>query len=160
MQWFFIEFYRCFGSLQKLIYKRELFEAPCHLTINQMKRAGILLIMAFFGATLYMNAQTQPNDFFVGKWELIIQGAPGGEDIAGLMILERKNGTLEGSIVDQQLNQEFKIVKVAEKGNQITLYFNTDEYGEVTYNLEKVDDNNLMGTAMDFLYIKGKRVLE
>ena len=125
-----------------------------------MKQRSMLLFTVLCWITLNLNAQTQTDDYFVGKWELMIEGVPGGGVVTGLMNLERKNGKLEGNVIDLQEKTEFKIFKVLESENRIKLYFNTEDYGEIEYNLEKTDDHNLKGNSMDFLFIKGKRVLD
>ena len=123
-----------------------------------MKQASMLLVMALCWITFNLNAQTQTDDYFIGEWNILIEGAPGGGAIPGIMNIQRKDGKLEGSIIDTHTKEEFKIFKVMENENQIKLYFNTDDHGEIEYSLEKVDGNNLRGTGMGFLFIKGKRV--
>ena len=124
-----------------------------------MNKVSALLVIVLFFVTLHLNAQTQTNDYFVGKWEVLIQGPEG--DIKMFMNIERKDGILEGVFTSQNSEDALgalpMITKIAENEQNISVYFDTD-YGDVYMIVGKVDDNNIKGIIMDMFDITGNRV--
>ena len=120
-----------------------------------MKKVCLLLVMILLLLASNMNAQ-QSNDYFSGKWELLVQGTPQG-DIKMLISFERKDGKLEATIQDPNSSTEFKVTDIEEKEKSITLSFPTPDF-EVTLYFEQVDDENLKGHISGMFDLKGKRV--
>jgi hypothetical protein len=123
-----------------------------------MKKVSMLLFLlvasTVFGTFLQASA---PEDFFTGKWEIIITGTPNG-DAKFLTNLSRKDGKLTGELSDPSgTNPVIAIDKVDENGNSMTIYFRTQEY-DVNISLEKVDDNILKGSLMNMFDASAKRV--
>lgn len=117
--------------------------------------AGLFFLILSFNA----NAQTQPvNDYYVGKWNVVVEGTPQG-DGKMIVVLERKDGKLGGTISSNGATEPTKITKVEEKEKSITLYFNTTGY-DVNLTLEKKDDDHVTGNMMDMFDAKGERVKE
>ena len=113
-----------------------------------MKKASIFLIVLFFGIAIKGFSQTAPaTDFFAGKWEISIKGSPIG-DITFTTNLIRKDGKLTGELtnVEDKTAEKRPITKVEETATQIKIYFESRQGGDVSINLDKVDENNLKGS--------------
>lgn len=117
--------------------------------------AGLL----FLGLSLNTIAQSQPPaDYFVGKWNLSIEGLPQG-DTKMMVSLERSDAKLTGAVFDSTQKEIAKFSKVEEKDNGITVYFSAQGY-EVYLRLEKNGDDKVKGTMMDMFDATGERVKE
>ncbi len=128
-----------------------------------MKKASLLLILAFFGIALQgfsqaATAAATTSDVYTGKWEMLIIGTPNG-DATLTTVLVRKEGKLTGTIIPKTSDQkeEIKISNIEEADGKITLYFTIQDY-DVNVLLEKVDDENLKGSLMNMFDVKAKRV--
>ena len=113
-----------------------------------MKKASIILIVLFFGIAIKGFSQTAAaTDFFAGKWEISILNSPMG-DITFATNLVRKDGKLTGELANANDTAAAKrpITKVEETATQIKIYFESRQGGEVSINLDKVDENNLKGS--------------
>lgn len=103
-------------------------------------------VLAFRGV-----AQTATNDFFAGKWEIEIVGTPNG-DVKFMTDLVRKDGVLTGELVNpaDQENGKRAITKVQEADGKISIFFDSVQAGELSIDLEKVDNDNLKGSLYGF----------
>ena len=126
-----------------------------------MKKLSKLFAGLFFlVVSLNVNAQTQPvEDYFIGQWEVAVEGTP--QDNGGKMkiSLERKEGKLAGTILPKEGADSVKITKIEEKEKSVTLYFTTGGYN-VYLMLEKKDDDNATGSVLDMYDAKAVRVKE
>jgi hypothetical protein len=117
--------------------------------------AGFFFLILSFNA----NAQTPPpGDYYVGKWNVLVEGTPQG-DGKMIIVLERKDGKLGGTITNKGATEPTMITRVEEKEKSITLYFTTTGY-DVNLTLEKKDDDHVTGNMMDMFDTKGERVKE
>lgn len=117
-----------------------------------MKKAGIILFVLFFGTALNGFSQsTAPSDFYAGKWEISIVGSPKG-DVKFVTNLARKDGKLTGELANLADATEAKrpITKVEESAKKLVIYFESSQGGEISIDLNTVDDNNLKGSVMSF----------
>lgn len=68
--------------------------------------------------------------------------------------LVRKDGKLTGELLDvtdgPNPTEKRPITKVEEKGNDLTIYFESSQGGEIAMELAKVDDDHLKGSLMSF----------
>lgn len=118
-----------------------------------MKKVSVFLLILFLGVAFkgFSQATTPPTDFFAGKWEISVAGTPMG-DVKFLTDLVRKNGTLTGELADatDATKPKRPLTKVEEKGDKVSLYFESSQGGEMAIDLTKVDDDNLKGTLYNF----------
>jgi hypothetical protein len=113
-----------------------------------MKKVSISLFVLFFGIVLHGFSQSNtPADFFAGKWEIFVTGSPRG-DVTFKTNLVRKDGKLTGDLVNS--DDKRPITKIEESDKKIVIYFESSQGGEISVELEKVDDNNLKGSLMSF----------
>jgi hypothetical protein len=119
--------------------------------------AGVLLLVL----SIVTNAQNT-TDFFVGKWNLVAEGAPGG-DTKMIVNLDRNEGKLTGTIKigDQD---DVKFSKAEEKEASLILYFTSTHGYDIKLVLEKKDDNHVTGTLdtgiMGTFDVKGERATD
>jgi hypothetical protein len=125
-----------------------------------MKKVSLFFAGLFFMALSFnLKAQTTSStDFFIGKWNIEVQGTPQGDGKMTVM-LERKDGKLAGTIITATGSEPTKITKVDEKEKSVTVYFNTRGY-DVNLTMEKKDDDHVTGNVMDMFDAKGERVKE
>ncbi len=117
-----------------------------------MKKVSLFLFVFLLGISLQGFSQTAPpTDFFAGKWEIAVAGTPIG-DIKFLTNLVRKDSKLTGELVraDDATAEKRPITKIEETDDQLKIYFESQQGGEISIDLKKVDDNNLKGKLIDF----------
>ncbi len=117
--------------------------------------AGVFFLVISFGAI----AQTQPvKDYFPGKWDVLLEGLPQG-DPRMFVSLQRKDGKLEGSILDSTQKATAKISKVEETEKVVTVYFTAQGY-DVNLEMNKKDDDNVTVSLMGMFDGRGVRIKE
>lgn len=117
-----------------------------------MKKVSVILFVLFFGIAMNGFSQTTtPTDFFAGKWQITILGSPRG-DIKFLTNLVRKDGKLTGELANaEDANAEKRpIIRVEESATQMKIFFESGQGGEVSIDLEKVNDSNLKGSVAGY----------
>ncbi len=117
-----------------------------------MKKVSIILIVLFFGIAMNGFSQTTaPADFFAGKWEISILGSPMG-DIKFSTDLVRKDGKLTGELAnaDDANAEKRPIIRVEESATQMKIFFESRQGGEVSIDLNKVDDTHLKGSVAGY----------
>lgn len=113
--------------------------------------AGIFFILA----TLTLNAQKPAADYFIGKWNILVEGTPSG-DANMILSLEKKDGKVVG-ILKQEGESGTPIDRVEIKENEMTVYWVASGYDVYLY-VEKIDDNKLEGTLMDMFDASAERI--
>lgn len=129
-----------------------------NLALNKVDNDNLKgTLMDSFQAT---GKRLKDNDFYAGKWEMLIIGTPNGDAVL-TTALARKDGKLTGTITPKTGDQkeEIKISNVEEADGKVTLYFTIQQY-DVNVLLEKVDDDNLKGSLMNMFDVKVKRIKE
>jgi hypothetical protein len=110
-------------------------------------------------SSVTLNAQTKPaEDYFAAKWDMLFEGLPQG-DPRMIVSLQRKDGKLEGAIMDSAQKEIAKISKVDEKDKSVTVYFTAQGY-DVTLDMTKKDEDNITGSLMGMFEAKGVRIKE
>lgn len=124
-----------------------------------MKKLSVFIAAIICSLVFSVGAKAQaPADYFVGKWSVLTTGLPSG-DAKSIVILERKEGKLSGTMMQEGKPAPNVFRKVEEKGTTITCYFTASGY-DVYLFLEKKDDNNVIGSMMDMFDCTGVRVIE
>lgn len=123
-----------------------------------MRKAILIFAGIFFLLLSGANAQTKATtDYFVGKWNLLIEGTPNG-DAKSVLVLERKDGKLTGSMGIKERDL-ILFSKVEENEKSITAYFVSNGY-DVYFSLEKKDDDHAEGSMMNMFTTKATRIVE
>jgi hypothetical protein len=120
-----------------------------------MLLSALLLSLGLF----FNNVRAQsPVDYFTGKWDVLVTGLPDG-DSKMIVILERNEGKLVGTIGAVGLEDSIEIDDVEEKETSVKLYFFAGGY-DIFLFLEKKDENHLEGTLLDMFIATGDRIAD
>ena len=112
------------------------------------------ICMALF---ISVNAKAT-GDYFLGKWNVVILGTPQG-DAKVTFKFERKDGKIQGSVLDSTAKELSKITDISEKDNTITGAFSASGY-DLTFELTQVDADNAKGNVINMFDAKAVRVKE
>jgi len=103
------------------------------------------------------NAQSKAGaDYFKGKWSVLLKGTPDG-DAKMIFALENQMDSITGVVQDSTGKEIAKITKTELKDNEVTLYFNVQNY-DVNLLLKKKDDDHVTGNLMGMFEAEGDRV--
>ncbi len=126
-----------------------------------MKKVSLVLFIFLLGicGKGFSQTTTPPTDFFAAKWEILVKGTPNG-DTKFTTELTRKDGKLTGELKDPTGTrpEAVPITKIEEEASKMTIYFNTDQAGEIPIELAKVDDDHLKGMLFNMFEATGLRI--
>lgn len=133
-------------------------------TLKKMTVLAVLLI-----AVLSLNAQTagkeksktdqtSMEEFFVGKWKLLVEGLPTG-DAEMLLVIEKKDGKFGGTIGGMNGEDTNKLTKVEIKGKTLNVNFMGGGWDVPIY-LDKEKDGSISGSMNDMFDITGTKIIE
>lgn len=123
-----------------------------------MRKLSLIFTVLFaLFTSVVVNAQTK-QDYYPGKWNVVIAGTPGG-DSKMTILLERKDGKLTGVVQDSTGKELTKITTINEKDKTIIAAFTIQSY-DVTLTLDPMDDDHVKGNLMGMFDAKGVRVKE
>jgi hypothetical protein len=114
-----------------------------------MKRTSILFSIIFLG--MIIKSFSQSTDFYAGKWEIMIYGSPMG-DIKFKTELIRKDGKLTGELAyaDEPDKPKRPITKIEENGDNLKIYFESSQGGDVFFDFKKENENTLKGNISGY----------
>ncbi len=127
-------------------------------TNNKMKKLKFLMVVLLTSS--FLSGFTKAEDYFLGKWEIMVAGTPNG-DIKFATDLQRKDGKLTGELtIPADPNAPaIPIINIEEETDKITLYFSAQGY-DLNLELNKVDQDNMKGSLMGMFDSKAIRVKE
>lgn len=120
-----------------------------------MRKVNLILVAFILLVSITIKAQTPHTDYFVGKWEVVAVGTPGGNSKLTVN-LTRKNGKLEGNILSAN-EDPITISKVEETTNSVKVYFRRNFF-KINLALVKKDDTHTLGSLMDKYKATGVRL--
>ncbi|WP_041258346.1 hypothetical protein [Fibrella aestuarina] len=117
-----------------------------------MKKLNLFLFLLFIGvAAMGFTSRIAPDDFYAGKWDIVIVGTPNG-DAKMVADLVRKDGKLTGQLTPADANAaKIPIESIEESANKLNLTFTAQGYN-IAMELNKVDDDNLKGSIMNGMF--------
>ncbi len=124
--------------------------------MKKVKISLVFVVSLFITISLF--AQDKPNNYFVGKWDVLVEGTPAGDSHMPLLIT-LENGKFFGGLLNDKDSVTSKFDKIEAIDNSITLYFNAGGYN-LYISLDKVDENNATGTLKDMFDATAKRVIK
>ena len=134
-----------------------------YILINKMQihfmRKLSLLSVGLFSMLLSFSARAQSNsgaDYFAGKWNVLMKGLPDG-DTKMFFVLEKKDTTLTGTVLDSVGTQIAKIDSVQITASTATIYFVAQSYN-VNFLMNKKTDDHITGSLMGMFDAEGDRV--
>lgn len=120
-----------------------------------MKKASALFVMMLLLVSVAVTAQTSSKDYFVGKWDLMIEGLPDG-DLQMRLDLSQKDGKLAGTLARQDGNKPFPLPTVTESEKSISFSFEAQGY-DINIDLEQKENDTVSGMMMGMFSVTGKR---
>ena len=122
-----------------------------------MKKSSVIILAAFF---MFMSAGAKAQtpsttDYFAGKWNMLVKGLPNG-DTRMIVVLDKKDTTLAGTIQDSVGTEISKFSKVEIRENGVTVYFTAQGY-DVYMTMNKKDEDHITGSMMDMFDAEGMR---
>ena len=123
-----------------------------------MKKASFFSwLVIFLLLSKNMIAQPKPGaDYFKGKWNVLIKGTPDG-DTRMIVLLENKNDSMTGVILDTTSTVISKISKIQLTDTSATVYFTAQGY-DVDLVMNKKDIDHITGSLMSMFEAEGERV--
>jgi hypothetical protein len=117
----------------------------------------ILSVLSLLLLVTTLQAQTAPEDYFVGSWKVKAYGLPDG-DAEMIIKFEKKEGKFSGAMVDPATKIVTPFTKIEVANNKLTAYFMApDQQMEVFLTLERKDDTNVKGSIMDMFDMAGTK---
>ncbi len=129
-----------------------------------MSVLAVMLTMA-----LFVNAQTTEKngsktdqnsieEFYLGKWKLLVEGLPTGD--AEMLLVIKKNGDkLEGTIGGLDGSDTNKLTKAEISGKTLTVNFMGGGWDVPVY-LDPEDDGGVTGSMNDMFDVTGTKIVE
>ena len=115
--------------------------------------AGLFILLLSFN----VHAQSKTGaDYFEGKWNVLVKGLPNG-DTKMVIVLEKKDTILTGSVQDTTGKEIAKFDKVEFNETTATVYFVAQGY-DVNLVMNKKDDDHITGSMMGMFEAEGDRV--
>lgn len=123
-----------------------------------MKTIRLLMMSIMMLVSVCAIDAQNKKDFFVGTWNVLVEGTPEGDAHMTLQLKRNIEGDLTGTIAkDKDVIEITNIEKNSDES--ITIYFNSSDY-ECYFYVEKTDDDTINGTILDMFAAKGKREKE
>ncbi len=120
-----------------------------------MRKVILILGVFMLLVSMTVKAQSGRKDYFVGKWDVLCVGTPGG-DSKMIVNLVRKNGKLQGAIL-REGQDPAEISEIEEMKNAVKVYFYHKLF-KVNLLLEKKDDAHCFGLLMGHFQAKSVRL--
>jgi hypothetical protein len=132
--------------------------------MKTIKTIVFMAVMLIAGLTA--NAQTETTtptntameDYFIGKWKLNVFGLPAGDAVM-LMVIEKKDGKLVGTLGGENGENPNKFTKVEISKNTLLVRFMGGGYDVPMY-LDKKNDKEVTGSMNDMFDITGTKLVE
>jgi hypothetical protein len=103
-----------------------------------------------------MKAQSATQEYFAGKWSVLLKGLPDG-DTKMILLLDKKDTSITGVVQDSTGKEIAKITSADLKENQLTIYFTAQGY-DVSLLLNKKDEDHVAGSLMGMFDATGDRI--
>jgi len=120
-----------------------------------MRKVNLILAAFILLVSMTIKAQIPHKDYFVGQWDVVAVGTPGG-DSKLMVTLYRKEETLTGTVYSKDDGTK-EIKKVEEKGNSLTVSFNQGWF-TVELLMNKKDENHETGSLANKYKSSGVRM--
>lgn len=98
-------------------------------------------------------------EFFLGKWELLVEGLPTGDATMLLVVEKTADGTYKGTIGGTDGSATSPLTKIVIEPKTMTVNFNGQGYDVPLY-LDKEKDGTVSGSMNDMFDVTGKRFVE
>lgn len=125
-----------------------------------MKNLFMMLLMVFSSMTMFAQSSNQSDEeFFLGKWNLFVEGLPTGDAEMLLVIQKDAEGKLGGTIGGTDGSATNKLTKVVIKDKTMQVNFMGGGYDVPVY-LDREKDGTITGSMNDMFDCTGKKIVE
>lgn len=125
-----------------------------------MKNLFMMLLMVFSSMTMFAQSSNQSDEaFFIGKWNLFVEGLPTGDAEMLLVIQKDAEGKLCGTIGGTDGSATNKLTKVVIKDKTLQVNFLGGGYDVPVY-LDREKDGSISGSMNDMFDCTGKKIVE
>lgn len=114
----------------------------------QLKAATAIVLFCLM-SSINLMAQASPQDYFIGKWDMLVKGLPQG-DTHMAVVFEMKKDSISGKdeivghLEKTAETEEITFSKIEPGADKITFYFTAQGY-DIDVFLSKKDDDNADG---------------
>ena len=98
-------------------------------------------------------------EFFLGKWQLMVEGLPTGDSEMLLVLTRDSENQLEGTIGGLDGSGTINLSKITVEEKSLTVYFISESYNVPLY-LDKEDDGTVSGNMFDMFDVTGKKIVD
>lgn len=125
-----------------------------------MKNLFMMLLMVFSSMTMFAQSSNQSDEaFFIGKWNLFVEGLPTGDAEMLLVIQKDAEDKLCGTIGGTDGSATNKLTKVVIKDKTLQVNFLGGGYDVPVY-LDREKDGTISGSMNDMFDCTGKKIVE
>lgn len=124
-----------------------------------MKKLLMIALMILSSVSIFAQSNKSNEDFFIGKWDLFVEGLPTGDADMLLVIKRNADGQLEGTIGGMDGSGTNKLTKVEIKDKTLQVNFLGGGY-DVPIFLDREDDGTISGSMNDMFDCTGKKLKE
>ena len=125
-----------------------------------MKNLFMMLLMVSSSMTLFAQSSNQSDEaFFLGKWNLFVEGLPTGDAEMLLVIQKDAEGKLGGTIGVTDGSGTSKLTKVVIKDKTLQVNFLGGGYDVPVY-LDREKDGTITGSMNDMFDCTGRKIVE
>ncbi len=125
-----------------------------------MKNLFLMLLMVFSSMSMFAQSSNQSDEaFFLGKWNLFVEGLPTGDAEMLLVINKNAEGKLEGTIGGTDGSATSKLTKIVINGKTLQVNFLGSGYDVPVY-LDREKDGTITGSMNDMFDCTGKKIVE
>lgn len=128
-----------------------------------MKKVLLMLLVMMLSMSAFAQAGNQSEktgeEFFLGKWELLVEGLPSGDAKMLLVVEKTADGKYKGTIGGTDGSGTSPLTKIVIEPKTMTVNFNGQGFDVPLY-LDKDKDGNVTGSMNDMFDVTGKRFVE
>ena len=129
-----------------------------------MKKVFLLMMLIMLTAVSAFAQSDNKSDktgeeFFLGKWELLVEGLPTGDAKMLLVVEKTEDGKYKGTIGGTDGSGASPLTKIVIEPKTMTVNFNGQGYDVPLY-LDKEKDGTVTGSMNDMFDVTGKRFVE
>jgi hypothetical protein len=128
-----------------------------------MKKVLLLMLVLMTAVSAFAQSDDKSGktgeEFFLGKWELLVEGLPTGDAKMLLVVEKTEEGKYKGTIGGTDGSATSPLTKVVIEPTTMTVNFSGQGFDVPLY-LDKEKDGTVSGSMNDMFDVTGKRFVE
>ena len=124
-----------------------------------MKRMMFFAMVLLMSLASFAQEKKSNEEFFLGKWQLMVEGLPTGDVEMQLTINKDDNGGLQGTVKLLDGSESVNPAEVKMKGNTLMINFYAGD-NNIPIKLEKKGEGSVVGSMYDMFEVSGKRLVD